>query len=103
MKYYLFFLFVISLYAGLSWFTLREQSGRSKLIFYVSSLCMLAILSTAMYTNLFFTLFIAVLIVVVALYIGDASKLQKGKIIKNGVFGGLWLSIPIYIYFVANT
>lgn len=82
---------------------LRSQPRKGRLYFFTSTALVFMVLAVAMYANLFFTLFLAAVILVVSLYLGDSRKIKNGTVIKGGVFGGLWLAIPVYIYFVANT
>jgi len=102
-KYYLFFLVILVLYGGLYWFSLRGKQGVAKLAFFVSSAIVFTTLTVFMFANLFFTLFGAVLFCFFAIYVGDNAKVKNGIAIKNGAFGGLWLSIPLYLYLVSNT
>ena len=56
-----------------------------------------------MFLDLFYTLIFVSLVFAVASYIGSISKYKAGKTIKNGIFGGIWLASPIYVYLVNNT
>jgi len=101
----IFSIVVLLLYAGLSWFSLRDKIPRSYAVksFYSSSAITVLILVSGIAMDRFWSLFIAVLIVVLALYIESARVESNGKLIKNGMFGGLWISIPIYVYLATNT
>lgn|GEM_PF-3615132 len=89
----------------MSWLTLRNESCKSKAVisFLGSSLISLVILSVSFKINLFFSLFVVVLILVISLYIETIRKESNGRLIKNGVFGGFWLSIPMYVYLASHT
>ena len=56
-----------------------------------------------MLINQFWVLFLALLILVVATYIGSNKKIAQGSFIKNGVFGGFWLLVPLYVFLSTNT
>lgn len=103
MKYFLILLLIIACYLGLFWFSTRNKTSECKLSFLLSSMCVLTMLIVFMYANLFFALFGAVLVLALASYIGDHKKIRNSFALKNGAFGGLWLSIPIYVYLVSNT
>ena len=103
MRYFVFLLVVVLLYVGLSWLTLRSQTGNVKLSYFISTASVFTILMISMYANLFFTLFLAAIILVASLYISGDRKVENGTIIKNGAFGGVWLCIPIYVYFINTT
>ncbi len=96
---------VLFMYMGLSWFSLRNEIPKSYSIksFFGASSITVFLLCPSIAINLFWSLFIAVLILVIALYIESARKESNGKLIKNGVFGGLWLTVPIYAYLATNT
>jgi hypothetical protein len=51
---------------------------------------------------MFWAIFVAVLLLVAAMYLGSQKGLI-GRLSKNGVFGGIWLTIPLYIYLLPNT
>lgn len=89
----------------MSWFTLHNENNKSKasISFYSSSLISLAILGVSFAVNLFSSLFVAVLLLVITLYIETVRKESNGRLIKNGVFGGFWLSIPVYVYLANYT
>jgi hypothetical protein len=67
-----------------------------------ASLLTLCILWPSVFLNLFWALFVAVLLLVVAIYLGSQKGLI-GRLSKNGVFGGIWLTIPLYIYLLPST
>lgn len=62
--------------------TKRKPSARSK---------------TDVLLVIFWSLFVAVLIVIVATYHGSQQG-PFGRLLKSLVFGGLWLTIPLYIF-----
>ena len=86
------------------WFSAKGQEN-SKLAYKVvlqASLITLCILWPVIFINKFWALFVAVLLLVVATYIGSQKGIF-GRLSKNGVFGGIWLTIPLYIYLLPNT
>ncbi len=68
-----------------------------------STIVVFAILSAVMYLSLFWCLFVAVLILVIGIYIGGREAFVLRKEINNGVLGGFWLLVPIYVYLATNT
>lgn len=86
------------------WLSAKGQE-HSKVAFRVvlqASLVTLCILWPVIFINKFWALFVVVLILVIATYIGSQKGLL-GRLTKNGVFGGIWLTIPLYIYLILNT
>ena len=86
------------------WITLRSHENKVDPVKWLlqctaGTLC---ILWPVMFQNMFWVLFLAVLIVVVAIYVGAQGGLF-GRLFKNGVFGGIWLTIPLYAYLLPNT
>lgn len=101
-KYYLFFVSVFAVYGGLYWFSVRHKQKNAKLIFLMSSLGVFSGVVVCMHINLFFALLGAALIMGFATYVSDHEITTSGNVIINGAFGGLWLTIPIYVYLIAN-
>jgi len=62
-----------------------------------ASLQTICILWPMLFINRFLALFVAVLILLVATYLGSKSGLL-GKLSRNGMYGAVWLSIPLYVY-----
>jgi hypothetical protein len=92
------------LYAGLYWFTCSrtDKKSESKWFFSGSFFCV-TILGIGMWFSMFWVLFLAVLILLFAAYFGSNPKHIHGFVLKNGVFGGFWLMVPIYAQLVSNT
>ena len=104
MQVILFSIICLCLYALMIWFSAKGQEN-SKLAYKVvlqASLITLCILWPVIFINKFWALFVAVLLLVVATYIGSQKGIF-GRLSKNGVFGGIWLTIPLYIYLLPNT
>ena len=104
MQVLLFSIICLVLYALMAWFSVKEQED-SRFAYKVvlqASLVTLCILWPVVFISLFWALFVAVLILVVATYLGSQKGLF-GRLAKNGVYGGIWLTIPLYIYLVQNT
>ena len=68
-----------------------------------SSFVTVSVLSGILIISKFWVLFIACVILLVALYIGDSDKYPYRKSIKNGTFGGFWLLVPVYAYLFTST
>ena len=86
------------------WLTTKgqENSKQAYKIIWQASLITVFILWPAIFLNKFFSLFIAALLLAIATYI-DAQKGLFGRLSKKGVLGGIWLTIPLYIYLLPNT
>ncbi|AZZ93492.1 hypothetical protein EUZ85_23320 [Hahella sp. KA22] len=85
------------LYTGLYWYTcLRtNKKSESKWFFFGSIFC-ISILGIGMWLSMFWVLFLAAIVLLFAAYLGSSSKYAHGSLLKNGVFGGFWIMIPIY-------
>jgi len=81
----------------------RGKTKQAKVAFSATTVVVFTLSVVFMYANLFFCLFGAFLMCAIGLYIADNTKIENRVVIKNGVFGGLWLSIPLYAYLVSNT
>ncbi len=104
MKLALFSVVTMSLYLGLFWYTCRGNMNTRHMGAFVSAtIVVFAILSAVMYLSLFWCLFIAALILVIGMYIGSRKAFLFRKEINNGVLGGCWLLVPIYVYLATNT
>ena len=104
MKLILFSILCLSLYVLLVWLSTRNQeySKQASIQVLQATLVTVCILWPIVFVNLFWVLFLAVLLLVIATYLAS-QKGMYGRLIKNGVFGGIWLSIPLYIYLLPNT
>ena len=71
--------------------------------FLSSSLAVFVALGGLMMINLFWVLFIAFFVLVVATYIGSNEKFAHRKPLKNGAFGGFWLLVPLYVFLSTST
>jgi len=67
-----------------------------------ATLVSVALLIPAISFDLFWSIFVVVILVVIANYIGSQHG-NKGVLIKSGVFGGVWLIIPWYLHLVSYT
>ena len=86
------------------WRSAKGQEDR-KLAYKIvlqASLVTLCVLWPVIFINMFWALFVAVLLLVVATYVGSKKGLF-GRLSKNGVFGGVWITIPLYIYLLPGT
>ncbi len=104
MQVILFSIVCLVLYALMVWLSAKGKED-SKLAYKVvlqASLVTLCVLWPVIFINKFWSLFVAVLILVIATYLGSQKGLL-GRLTKNGVFGGIWLTIPLYIYLMQNT
>ena len=104
MKVILFSILCLVLYVLLVWLSAKDQENPKKayLLLLQATLFTLCVLWPILFLSLFWVLFVAVLLMVFATYLASQKGLF-GKLVKNGVFGGIWLSIPLYIYLLSNT
>ncbi len=91
------------MYGGIYWFSVGSGNVDKRKVFLFSSVLVLVVLFMLMALNLFFALFGAVLVMSLVAYISGKEQTKHGKQILHGAVGSLWLSIPIYVYLVANT
>lgn len=104
MQVILFSIACLALYGLMVWLSAKWQEDKKfayKTVFQ-ASLFTLCILWPVIFINMFWALFVAVLLLVIATYVGSQKGLF-GRLSKNGVFGGIWLTIPLYIYLLQNT
>lgn len=104
MQVILFSIVCLVLYALMVWRSAKGQEDR-KLAYKIvlqASLVTLCVLWPVIFINMFWALFVAVLLLVVATYVGSKKGLF-GRLSKNGVFGGVWITIPLYIYLLPGT
>ena len=104
MKLALFSTVIVILYLSLAWFSVRSSDSKLTItkLFFIPSGIVFSFLSASYYQNLFISLFVVTLILVLAIYIGDKKFGHNRALIKNGIYGGIWLSMPIYIYLAIN-
>lgn len=104
MKIILLLIVCLSLYALMVWFSTKgeEDSKFAYKVLLKTSLITLCVLWPAIYIDMFWALFVTVFLLVVATYLGS-QKGPFGRLAKNGVFGGVWLTIPLYVYLLQNT
>mgnify|MGYP003637968919 CR=1 FL=1 len=95
MKYFIYLLLILVSYGGLFWFSTKGEKTRIKMIFCAATALAFSSLLVSMFLDLFYTIIFVSLVFAVASYIGSNSKYTSGKTIKNGVFGGIWLALPI--------
>lgn len=86
------------------WVTAKNRSDKIATVRWVvqASLGTICILWPLAFLNRFWVLFVAIFILVVATYLGSQNG-AFGRLSKNGIFGGVWLTIPIYVYLLQNT
>lgn len=92
-----FSLIVVALYAGLTWFSLRRQRSKAAAIRYygaTATVLLLAYITQA--TDLLWALLLAIGIMSAVFIIERNQPESLGPAIINGLFGGVWLSLPIY-------
>jgi len=87
---------------GICWFSVGSCREGKRKVFLSSSIVVFFVLIVFMAINLFFALFGAALIMLLAVYVSNKNRGKYGKQILHGAVGSLWLSIPIYLYLVAN-
>ena len=90
------------MFGGLFWYSVNDKERPAQVSFAVTTLAVFLALVILIWINLFIALFGAALVLSFALYISDREKTVYGKEIRNGAFGGLWLSMPVFIYLIAN-
>ena len=104
MELLLITIFVVFAYMGLLWFTCINPPIRSNIAWFLSSsLAIFLSLGGLMLVNMFWVLFVAFLVLLIATYIGGNEKFGHCKPMKNGVFGGFWLLVPLYVFLSTNT
>ncbi|MEC9263291.1 MAG: hypothetical protein VYD53_18200 [Pseudomonadota bacterium] len=104
METVILFLIAIVMYAGLYWFSyVRTDRKPESVYFFLSTVCCVTVLSIFMLLSLFWVLFIAALILAIASYLGSNTNIKNSAAFKNGVFGGVWLMVPIYAYLAQGT
>ena len=91
------------MYGGMYWFSVGSSRGGRRTAFLSTSLVVFTSFIIFMQVNLFFALFAAVLVMSVVAYISSQEKVSHSRHVFHGAVGGLWLSVPIYVYLVANT
>jgi len=94
----------IALYWLMIWFTTKSQENKIHALKWIlqATLGTLCVLWPIILINKFWVLFVAALTLVFATYIGSQGGLF-GRLSKNGIYGGVWLSIPLYVYLLPNT
>jgi len=104
MKILLFTFVCASFYIGMVWLTTKNQESQKAAIRTVvqGSLIGVCILWPSIFISMFWAIFVAVLVLVVAVYFGSQHG-NKGHLIKHGVFGSLWITLPLYIWLLPNT
>jgi hypothetical protein len=103
MRYFIYLALILVCYGGLFWISTKGEATRIKMIFGAATVLAFSSLLISMFLDLFYTLIFVSLVFAVASYIGSSSKYKAGKTIKNGIFGGIWLALPMYAYLVNNT
>lgn len=100
MKLALFSVFTVGLYWVLVWGAMSNPNTQPIGIkhFIVVSMLVFSVLVGSFYLSLFWCLFVAFLVFVTSLYIGHAKAETYGPFLRNSTIGGIWLSIPIYVY-----
>ena len=94
---------VTILYSGLAFFTLKNQVHEAYIAFFGATILSFTVIVIGVIISLFWSLFIIPLVLSCGLYLESSRKDKEGKFLKNGVFGGLWLVIPIYAYLATST
>ena len=94
----------ILLYVALVVFSLKRSVEKSVVYKYLLTATgvSVALLLPAIYFDLFWSVFVGVILMVIATYLGSQHG-NKGALIKNGILGGVWLIIPWYLHLVSNT
>ena len=93
----------MAMYGGLYWFSVGFSREGKRTAFLSTSFVVLSSFIIFMLLNLFFAIFAAVLVMSVVAYISTQDKVSNSRQVLHGAVGGLWLSVPIYVYLVANT
>jgi len=104
MQLILISIFCLFLYTLMIRLSTKEQEDKKlacKMVLQ-ASLVTICILWPVIVVDMFWALFVAVLLLVVATYIGSKKSLFS-RFSKNGVFGGIWLTIPLYIHLLPHT
>jgi heme/copper-type cytochrome/quinol oxidase subunit 2 len=91
------------MFGALSFFTLKGQDKLAKMSYLTSSAISLSVLVISSFISLFWALFVAALVICLALYFESYYTKTNGKYIKNGVFGGVWLVVPVYTHLALST
>ncbi len=86
------------------WITTREKEDQVQYLKWVlqATLGTICVLWPVLFISKFWVLFVAALLLVIATYLGSQGGLF-GRLSKNGMFGGFWLTIPLYVYLLSNT
>lgn len=94
----------IGLYILILWLSTRYREDKISSLKWVlqATLGTLCVLWPILFINQFWVLFLAALVIVFALFVGAQGGVF-GRLSKNGIFGGIWLTIPLYFYLVTNT
>lgn len=104
MKLLLLTIACIFSYVLMVWFTTKRVEVKVQSLKWVlqATLGTICALWPVLFISKFWVLFVAALLLVVATYMGAQGGLFA-KLSKNGMFGGLWLTIPLYVYLLPNT
>lgn len=104
MKIILFTAFCLTLYILLIWLSAKDQEStlQAYKIMLQSTLVSLCILWPVLFVSLLWVLFVAVILAVSAIYFSSQKGLF-GHLAKQGVFGGIWLTAPLYVLLFLST
>jgi len=95
----------VILYTFIVWLTTRkvqEKKINPRKWVLQASLQTLYVLWPVLLINRFWFLFVAVLVLIVATYLGLQDSLL-GRLSRTGMYGAVLLSIPLYVYLLPGT
>ena len=95
----IFILLVSLVFYGVIYLLTKNEIGKhqSKKVFFLASAVTFFLFSGLFSWSLFWPFFLVALIISVVAFLSSNNKFRYGVVIRNGVYGGFCLVVPVFI------